>query len=85
MFLTYRYRLLPTKRQHAALADILEQQRLLYNAALQERIGAFRNAHASLTYQDQCRGLTECRRDIPEMAALLTSLQQWTLKRLAGC
>ena len=41
MFLTYRYRLLPTKRQHRALETILELQRQLYNAALEERIDAY--------------------------------------------
>jgi hypothetical protein len=39
MILTYRYRLLPTKAQHCALEAILEGQRQLYNAALEERIG----------------------------------------------
>ena len=39
--LTYKYRLLPNKRQHAALAALLEDQRQLYNAALQERIGCY--------------------------------------------
>jgi hypothetical protein len=38
MLLTYRYRLLPTKRQHATLADICEAQRLLYNAALRQNL-----------------------------------------------
>ena len=42
MILTYRFRLLPTRRQYRALEAILESQRQLYNAALQERIGAYR-------------------------------------------
>lgn len=37
---TYRYRLLPTAKQHGALERILESQRVLYNAALQERTDA---------------------------------------------
>src|SRR5258706_6724594 len=41
MILTYVYRVLPTKRQHRALEAILESQRHLYNAALQERIEAY--------------------------------------------
>ena len=40
VFLTYRYGLRPTRLQYAALEEILEGQRLLYNAALEERIGA---------------------------------------------
>ncbi len=40
MILTYRYRLLPSKRQHAALVRLLETQRQLYNAGLEERSAA---------------------------------------------
>jgi putative transposase len=45
VFRTYKYRLFPTKRQHAALADILESQRQLYNAALESRIDYYRKTH----------------------------------------
>ena len=41
MILTHKYRLNPTRRQHRALESILEQQRQLYNAALEERIDAY--------------------------------------------
>lgn len=34
MYLTYRYRLEPSKAQYALLADVCERQRLLYDAAL---------------------------------------------------
>ena len=44
MIVSYRFRLLPTKAQHRALEQILESQRQLYNAALEERIGAYRKA-----------------------------------------
>jgi putative transposase len=40
--LTYRYRLLPSKRQHRALVGLLAAQRALYNAALEERIDCYR-------------------------------------------
>src|SRR5258705_8163391 len=82
MILTYRYRLLPTKRQHRALEEILESQRQLYNAALEERIGAYRSAGISRTYFDQCKALTEWRQSDPEAAELPANLQRWTLKRL---
>lgn len=42
MFLTYQYQLRPTKAQHRGLERILEMQRLLYNASLQERIDSWR-------------------------------------------
>lgn len=82
MILSYRYRLLPSKRQHAALADALNAQRALYNAALEERIDCYRKTGSGVSYIDQCKSLTLCRRDIPEMAALPAHLQRWTLKRL---
>ena len=41
MIISYRYRLLPTKRQHRVLEAIVEAQRQLYNAALEERIDAY--------------------------------------------
>ncbi len=82
MILSYKYRLLPSKNQHAALAGILESQRLLYNAALQERVDCYRKTGKGRSYVDQCRALTECRRDLPDMAALPANLQRWTLKRL---
>ncbi|TMH84824.1 MAG: hypothetical protein E6H47_11530, partial [Betaproteobacteria bacterium] len=34
------------------------------------------------TYIDQCKALTQCRRDLPEMGELPVNLQRWTLKRL---
>lgn len=80
--LTYKYRLLPTRKQHEALTAILDSQRTLYNAALEERIGSYRATGNSRTYVDQCAALTECRRDLPEMTALPLSIQRGTLRRL---
>src|ERR1700682_4613041 len=82
MILTYRYRLLPTKQQHRALEAILESQRQLYNAALEERIDAYRKANVTRTYFDQTKALTEWRHDDTEAAALPANLQRATLKRL---
>ena len=84
MILTYKCRLLPSKKQHAALADICESQRQLYNAALQERMDCYRKTGKSLTCFDQYKELTECRNDcgLVEMADLPVAVQRWTLKRL---
>ncbi len=82
MILTYRYRLLPSKRQHRALEAILESQRQLYNAALEERIDCYRKTGKGRWYIDQCKSLTICRCDLPEMGELPLNLQRWTLKRL---
>lgn len=81
LFRTYRYRLLPTKRQHQALRDICENQRQLYNAALQERIDCYRKTGKGRSYIDQCKALTELRQE-PEFAAVPVKLQRWTLKRV---
>ena len=81
MILSYRYRLLPRQRQHRALETILESQRLLYNAALEERIGAYRRG-VVLSYFDQSKGLTVWRQGDPTGRSLPVSLQRATLKRL---
>jgi Helix-turn-helix domain len=82
MILTYRYRLMPSKSQHQALVGLLDAQRVLYNAALEERIDYYRKSGKGVSYIDQCKSLTLCRRDLPEMGALPANLQRWTLKRL---
>src|SRR5882672_7417065 len=82
MILTYRYRLLPTKPQHRALEAILESQRQLYNAALEERIDAYRKAKVTRTYFDQTKALTEWRHDDQEASAMPLALQRATLKRV---
>ena len=82
MILTYAYRLLPTKRQHRALEAILESQRQLYNAALEERIEAYRKAGITRTYFDQTKALTEWRLCDSEASDIPVALQRATLKRL---
>jgi len=82
VILTYRYRLLPLKSQHRALERLCAAQRELYNAALEERIDCYRKTGKPRTYIDQCKALTVCRRELPEMGALPANLQRWTLKRM---
>lgn len=81
MILTYEYRLVPTKAQHRALEGLLESQRLLYNAALEERIGAYRRG-VKRNYGDQSAALTEWRRSDPDARAVPVNLQRATLQRL---
>ena len=77
------YRLLPQTRGNWRLLErVLEGQRQLYNAALQERSDAWRLAGVSITWQDQFKSLTVCRRDLPEMAAVPAAIQRGTLKRV---
>jgi len=83
LHLTYQYRLAPTRAQHQALERILEMQRLLYNAALQERRDAWRLKQSSVKYIDQSKSLTAVRNDDPEgYGGLPVRLSRWTLKRL---
>lgn len=82
MILAHRYRVLPLKSQHRALELLCDSQRVLYNAALEERIDCYRKTGKTRAYIDQCKALTQCRGQLPDMAALPTNLQRWTLKRL---
>lgn len=80
--LSFRFRLLPTKQQHKALARLLEDQRQLYNAALQERIDCYAKTGKGRTYVDQCASLTEWRQDAAEARACPANVQRWTLRRV---
>jgi putative transposase len=82
VILTYRYRLLPLKSQHRALERLCAAQRELYNAALEERIDCYRKTGKARTFMDQCKALTECRHELPDMGELPVKLQRWTLKRM---
>lgn len=82
MLLTYKYRLCPEARQHRALERILEQQRQLYNAALEERIEAYRRCGRTISDVDQSRSLTVIRADDPAFALVQRRIQRATLKRL---
>lgn len=82
MHLTYKYRLLTNARQHALLEAMVEGQRQLYNAALEERIAAYRMAGVSLTAYDQMKHLTEWRKADPAAREIPAHLQRGTLLRL---
>jgi len=80
-FKTFKYRLLLKKGQHKELADICESQRQLYNAALQERISCYEKTGKGRSYIDQCKALTELRKD-SEFSNTPLGIQRWTIKRL---
>lgn len=82
MLLSYKYRILLSKRQHRALVEILENQRELYNAALEERIDYYRKTGKGRSYPYQSKALTLCRKELPEMAVIPVTVQRWTLRRL---
>lgn len=82
MFLTYKFRLLPNKRQHRSLERMLEDQRQLFNAALHERIDCYTKTSVGLAYIDQCKSLTEWRSADQDASAIPLNVQRWTLRRL---
>ena len=76
------YRLYPSKKQNQKMLDVLRGHQQLYNAALEERISAYKTRGISLSYYDQCKSLTLVRQEIPEQKALNSASQQVTLNRL---
>ena len=60
---TLRFPAKLNRTTHAALERFLEDQRILWNAALQERIDAYGKCGKSISAYDQCKSLTAIRRD----------------------
>jgi len=58
---TFKYRLYPTRAQAEALQAQLGEACRLYNAALQERMEAYRTHRKSVSYVEQAAQLTEIR------------------------
>lgn len=83
MILTWSWRLRPTRAQHRLLEQALESQRVLYNAALEERIGAWRKERKSITLYDQIKALTEIRGNDPDgYGSQPVAMPRWTLRHL---
>lgn len=77
----FRFRLYPTKRQQAALGEMLADHCDLYNAALQERRDAYRTRGKTVRYGEQSAQLKAIRQD-PQYARWSSTSQQQTLRRL---
>lgn len=78
----YKFRMRPTARQHVALAACVDSHRELYNAALQERRGAWAQNKTRIWYTDQAAQLSEIREERPDVAVWSYASQQATLRRL---
>jgi len=76
------YRLYPSRSQEAALLDMLGLHQRLYNAALEQRIAAWRLRGKSLSAYDQMRDLTDLRTADQGYADLNAQSAQVTLQRL---
>lgn len=78
MIRTYKYRLFTNKRQREALDFILWQQRILYNAALEQRRTVYEATGKGVSYVDQWTHFRDVRNTNPDTFGLVnaTSLQQ---------
>ncbi|MFN8760476.1 MAG: RNA-guided endonuclease InsQ/TnpB family protein [Tagaea sp.] len=76
------YKLYPSRSQALALSEALRLHQRLYNAALEERIDAWRKARKSVSYVDQAASLTQIRKDDPAYRGLNCHSLQQTLRRL---
>ena len=80
---TYRTRAYLSKAGHIRLDDVLAQQCLLYNAALEERKTAWKQHRERISFAEQSRSLTAVRKDFPDIeGSLHRRIQDATLKRL---
>ncbi|MCX4636410.1 transposase [Streptomyces sp. P9-2B-2] len=80
---SYKFLLRPTVGQQSALVAMLADHCDLYNAALQERRGAWRHSSkTTVRYGDQSAQLKGIRAFSPEQARWSFSSQQATLRRL---
>lgn len=82
MRLSYKYRLYPNRAQAEALAGMLDAFRDLYNAALQQRIEAYRRRGISLRYTEQAGELKAVRLADERLAGFSFSAEQQVLRRL---
>jgi putative transposase len=64
------YRLYPNQAQEAEMLKIRALHQQLYNAALEQRITAYRRCGVSLNFAQQCKDLTDLRQAMPEYEAL---------------
>lgn len=76
------YKIYPSRNQLVALRETMRLHQQIYNACLEQRIDAYRKKGVTLSYADQCKQLTDLRRECPEFAAVNCSSQQVTLRRL---
>lgn len=82
MLLSFKYRVYPNRAQAAELDRMLGAFCNLYNAALQQRIEAYRRQGRTLRYVDQAGELRTVREAEPALAAYSYSAEQQVLRRL---
>lgn len=78
----YTFKLYPTKRQEERLLSLKGLHQRLYNAALEQRIEAYKRQGKSISYVEQCLELTDLRRSEEDYGGMSCSASQATLKKL---
>ncbi len=68
------------KRRNERLSETLDVLRLLYNAALEQRILAYRRQHKPLSFYDQCKDLTELRANDERFSSLDSTMTRMTVR-----
>ena len=81
MLRAFQFRLRPNATQAATLTRILADNVETYNAALEERIGAWKLQRKSISYRDQQNELTELRKD-PEFQWMACDIMRDPLRRI---
>jgi putative transposase len=79
---TYLFRIYPTRKQTRTLERWLGLCCEVYNAALDERKSASCMAGVSLSYEDQCAELPECKQLRPDLAEVPSQVLQDVVKRV---
>jgi putative transposase len=79
---SFRFSFKPNKNQSQKLNDTLYFCQQLYNAALQERIGAYKINRVSINYQAQQNQLPEIKVTNPEYKDIYSQVLQNVLKRV---
>jgi putative transposase len=78
----FLYRIYPSKKQIQKLNEWLELHRSLYNAALTERIEAYRMQQKYINYYDQQNYLPQLKKDLPKLTELGSQALQETIRRV---
>lgn len=79
---TYEFKIRANKKFVASCEHTLDQARLVYNCALEQRISLYKYAGKSISLFEQSRQLTEARNALPEVKACLRSIQTDALDKL---
>src|SRR3954453_8304793 len=82
MHRTWKYRLYPTTAQVRKFERQLDVACDIYNAALEQRIWAWRTHRVSITFREQSKQPTEARHELPWLIGMSALAQHGVLRRL---